>query len=228
MLRRAPKTTLGIATLLLAMLDWMAGSTIAEPDGRGDTPPDEMVPAEASLENGTASTAQIGPVAIRILPAGTRYVLEATNPTDTAQDIEVSVKVLETTVNPIARMAPMPQEVVSEKVALHCPPHGRVRQALVLAGLPPTPRPVTPAAARVGLGAGSNGNGTPLAPPFLSFRTREFVVADASANPEPRRAVQAQRSARSSVPNSLGHPTGQSVLRLALGPVAPSANVAGQ
>jgi len=221
MLRRAPKTTLGIATLLLAMLDWMAGSTIAEPDGRGDAPPDEMVPAEASLENGTASTARIGPIAIRILPAGARYVLEATNPTDTARDIEVSVKVLETNVNPIARMAPMPQEVVSEKVALHCPPRGRVRQTLVLAGLPPAPRRVSPAA------AGSNRNAAVLTPPFLSFRSLEFLVADASANPEPRRAVQAQRSARSSVPSSLGHPAGQSVLRLALGPVAPSA-MAGQ
>jgi hypothetical protein len=214
--RRTPKTTLAIATILLALLDWMAGSTIAEPDGPpGSAPPDEMVPAGASLEDGTAGTARIGPIAIRIVPAGHRYVLEATNPTGTARDVEVWVRVLDTTVNPFARMAPMPQEVVSEKVALHCPPGERVRRPLVLAGLPPT-------AAR-----GTNG-GPGNIPGLQSFRTREFVVADAALAVPTGRAVQAQRATRSSSLGAFGRPAGETVLRVALGPIAPTANAAVQ
>lgn len=209
MSRRIPKTTLAIATASLALLDWMAGSTIAEPDGPpGSAPPDEMVPAGARLQDGTASTARIGPVAIRIVPAGQRYVLEATNPTGESRDLEVWVRVLDTTVNPIARMAPMPQEVVSEKVALHCPAGGTVRRPLILAGLPPAgPRTASPEG-RVTAG-------------LQAFRTREFVVADATVAP-----AQAQRAARGANRLDLGRRGGETVLRLALAPVSPTANAA--
>ena len=216
MLRRAPKTALGIATVALALLDWMAGATIAEPDGPdGAPPPDEMVPAGASLENTTSSTAQVGPVAIRILPAGQRYVLEAYNPSSTDQDVEVEVKVLETNVNPIARMAPMPQEVAGEKVALHCPAGQRVRHALVLAGL--APAPVRSARAAAGSNSSSNAGGVGLG--FQSFTTREFLIA-APAPHAPQ--AHAQRATRTPNAGSLGlgfgRPAGQTVLRVALGP----------
>lgn len=224
MLRRAPKTALGIATAALALLDWMAGATIAEPDGPdGAPPPDEMVPAGASLENTTASTAQVGPVAIRILPAGQRYVLEAYNPSTTDQDIEVDVKVLETNVNPIARMAPMPQEVAGEKVALHCPAGQRIRHALALAGLAPAPVRSARAATASNSNAGSNAGGVGLG--FQSFTTREFLVS--SASPRAPQA-QAQRASRNPSAASLGlgfgRPAGQTVLRVALGPTARAAS----
>jgi hypothetical protein len=171
MLRTTKTTKLGLGTaiVLLAMLDWMAGTTIAEPDGpAGAAPPDEMVPLAASLENATSNTLQLGPVAIRILPAGAGYVLEAFNAGDATRQVEVDVKVMETNVSPMARMLPLPREVSSVRVTLACAPHERSRRTLVLPGLAAT----TPAADTARANA---------APPGLaSFVSRTFVVADAS------------------------------------------------
>jgi len=213
MMRFAPKMALGAATVMLALLDWTVGSTIAEPDGpNGGPPSDEMIPADASLEGTFRATAEVGSLAIRVLQDGQGYVLEATNPGTEPRDVEVEVAVLETTINPMARMGPIPREVASDKVALHCEPGQHVRRPLTFAGLtPPTPR------APAGRNAGSN-RGAVLGGPGLEFfRTREFVVAAAGSAPTARPQRQTARAQPASLA-ILGRPAGQTVLRLALGP----------
>ena len=214
MMRFAPKAALGTATLFLALLDWTAGTTIAEPEGpNGGPPSDEMIPGDASLERNFQATAEIDSVAIRVLPARAGYVLEATNPRAEARDVEVEVKVLEVSINPIARMAPIPQEVASEKVTLHCEPGARVRRPLTLAGLAPAAPFVAPTAnARSNAGAVLGGLG------LAFFRTRTFVVA--AASPAASRA-RPQRQAAGLQGGGVGlgsRPAGQTVLRLALAP----------
>lgn len=211
------RLTLGIATVLLAMLDWMAGATIAEPDGpQGAPPPDEMVPAGASLENATSSTLRIGAVALRIVPAGVRYVLEATNRGDAAAEVEVDVKVLEATVMPMARMAPMPQEVSSAKVALTCPAHQTIRRALELPGLAAATAPAANAVvAPNGPNTRNAGNGVMRIMAMPSFTTRTFYLADAAPAAVALRASHAQAS----VAEARWNPpllAGQEVLRISL------------
>lgn len=214
------RIALGTAALLLALLDWTAGSTIAEPEGPNDgPPPDEMVPADARLEGMFRATAEIDSVAFRVVPAAQGYVLEAANPGTVDRDVEVEVKVLETSVNPMARMGPIPQEVVSEKVALHCPAGQRIRHALQLAGLEPA-SPANPRTARAASNAGSNANAVAGLGGLQSFRTREFLIA--------RATPPAQRQARAPAAAFLARPAGQTVLRFALGPSQPRPSAAAQ
>lgn len=212
---RAPKILLAFATCGVALLDWMAGSTIAEPDGRGDTPPDEMVPAAASLENGVAASATVGRLAIRVLPDGGRYVLEATNPATTTEEERVTVTVHETTVNPMARMGPMPREAARETLALRCAPGQTVRRVLTLAGLSPaTPLAPTPQPPNV---AGTRNADNVVLNGLQFFTTREIFVSAAAATPAGP-AVQRENAfpQRAAFVGVLPGTSGQPVLRQAV------------
>lgn len=152
----------------LAAADWLSAPTIAQ-EGASNAPPDR-VPAGALLTGATLQRANVEGLDIELEGApGQAYVLAFHNPTSEPLVADYEVDCVVQTGSPLARMAPIPTVVHTQRVEVTVPAGGRVRLRLEADAAPPASDDTN-----AGLGFGSFTT--------TSFRLRR-AGADATASP---------------------------------------------